>query len=133
MNPALVMMLGFTLTSVSEVPNFLAGLLPSLMTIGRFAADPEDRAKLRRGEVIGMTLAFGTALGLTFILKSNDAPYWWLPLAGTAIVGGVLLYEYESAIAKAQNENHAERMDHQPDALLKRLSIEAPLDALFAA
>jgi len=84
--------IGLAMLSAAEVPNFLAGLLPSLMTINRFAAGEEDRIALRRGEVFGSILSVGIGVGATVASGS-----WW-PLAGTLIVLGILLFLYESGI-----------------------------------
>lgn len=88
--------LGLAVMAAAEVPNFLAGLLPSLMTIGRFAAEPRDRAKLRRGEVVGSALSLAIGVGASLI--ANDP----LPFVMTAGVLLILLWEYERAIAEAQ-------------------------------
>lgn len=97
---------GLSLLAAAEVPNFLAGMLPSLMTIGRFAAEPEDRAKLRRGEVVGSLLSL-TVGGAASLVANNPWPF-----VATVAVLIVLLYEYEKAIRDAQ-ENGAQRIDQQ--------------------
>lgn len=84
--------LGLTILAMSEVPNFMAGLLPSLMTIKRFSADDLDRATLRRGEIVGGSLALATGLGASLIAKSP------LPMIGCVAVFIILLHQYESAI-----------------------------------
>jgi hypothetical protein len=88
---------GLAIMAAAEVPNFLAGLLPSTMTIGRFAADAEDRGRLRRSEIVGSGLALAVGVGASLIGQSP------LPLLLTLAVLGVLLYEYERAIRCAQN------------------------------
>lgn len=87
-----IQQLGLVILSAAEVPNFLAGMLPSLMTIRTFADDPEQIAALRRGEVVGSALALGVGAGASLVADS-PAPF----LACTAVLA-VLLYEYEKAM-----------------------------------
>src|SRR5580698_4830153 len=88
---------GLALMAASEVPNFLAGLLPSTMTIGRFAAEPQDRMRLRRSEIVGSALAIGTGVGAALI-ANHPAPFIMV-----MAVLFVMLYEYERAIRGAQD------------------------------
>lgn len=83
---------GLMLLAAGEVPNFLAGMLPSLMTIQRFGADDLDRKALRRGEVFGSVLALGVGWGATLAAGSP------LPLVSTAVVLVIMLGLYEHAI-----------------------------------
>lgn len=78
MNPEVA---GACLLAASEVPNFLAGALPSFMTIGRFAADPEDVQRLRHGEMWAAVPILAVGIGATLVFKS-----WWIAVitAGTA-------------------------------------------------
>lgn len=92
---------GLSIMAAAEVPNFLAGLLPSTMTIGRFAADPVDRASLRRSEFVGSGLAVAVGVGASLIARSP------LPLILTLGVLAVLLYEYERAIRRAADSGRA--------------------------
>lgn len=92
---------GLAIMAAAEVPNFLAGLLPSTMTIGRFAADPVDRARLRRSEVVGSALAIGVGVGASLV---GGHP---LPFVLTLGVLIVLLYEYERAIRSASSSGTA--------------------------
>lgn len=97
---------GLMLLAASEVPNFLAGMLPSLMTIKRFGATEEDRATLRRGEVAGSALALAVGAGASLVAGSP------LPLAATLAILVVMLWLYEDAIrnphpdARPINEQH---------------------------
>lgn len=84
--------LGLAILAAAEVPNFLAGMMPSLMTIRTFADDPEQVRALRRGELVGSVLALGVGLGASLIA---DSP---VPLLASGAVLGVLLYEYERAM-----------------------------------
>lgn len=93
--------------TASEVPNFLAGLLPSTMTIGRFAADPEDRARLRRSEVVGSALAIGVGVGTSLVAESP------IPFIMVMAVLVILLYEYERAIRTAQESGTAQPINAQ--------------------
>lgn len=84
--------LGLVILSASEVPNFLAGMMPSLFTIKTFAGDPEKVAALRRGEVVGGTMALAVGAGASLVAKS------WAPIVACTATLAVLLYEYEKAI-----------------------------------
>jgi hypothetical protein len=81
------------LLAAGEVPNFLAGMLPSLMTIQRFGADEQDRAALRRGELAGSALALAVGVGASLAAGSP------LPAAATVIILVAMLMLYEHAIA----------------------------------
>jgi hypothetical protein len=83
---------GLTILAAAEVPNFLAGLLPSKMTISRFAMDEHDLAMIRRGEVMGSALALTVGLAASLVA---DHP---APLIVCTLVLVILLYEYEHAI-----------------------------------
>lgn len=83
---------GLALLAAGEVPNFLAGMLPSLMTIRRFGADEIDRKTLRHGEIAGSILALGVGVGAS--LASNDP----LPAVVTIVILGIMLWQYENAI-----------------------------------
>lgn len=83
---------GMMLLAAGEVPNFLAGMLPSLMTIRRFGADEGDRSALRRGEVAGTALALSVGAGASLAVGS------WLPFAATVTINIVMLCMYEHAI-----------------------------------
>jgi hypothetical protein len=85
-------MLGLAILAASEVPNFLAGMLPSLMTIQRFGAEEEDLRSLRRGELIGSVLALGVGFGATLVA---DSPW---PFLATGVVLVIMLGAYEHAI-----------------------------------
>lgn len=84
--------LGLAILAAAEVPNFLAGMMPSLMTIRTFADDPEQIAALRRGEVVGSALSLAVGLGASLVSESP------VPLLASTAVLGVLLYEYERAM-----------------------------------
>lgn len=98
--------IGLALLAAGEVPNFLAGMLPSLMTIQRFGADEHDRKALRRGELAGSVLALGVGLGAA--LASNDA----MPAVATIAVLVVMLGLYEHAIRNPRPG--ARSIDDQP-------------------
>jgi hypothetical protein len=83
---------GLTILAISEVPNFLAGMLPSLMTIQRFGADELDRSALRKGEIAGSLLAGGVGIGASLIARDP------LPAIGSLIVLAIMLGMYEHAI-----------------------------------
>lgn len=83
---------GLMLLAAGEVPNFLAGMLPSLMTIQRFGADDIDKAALRRGELAGGALALAVGVGATLAAGSP------LPLIATGVILVIMLVLYEHAI-----------------------------------
>jgi hypothetical protein len=99
---------GLAIMAASEVPNFLAGLLPSTMTIGRFAAEPADRARLRRSEVVGSALAIGVGVGCSLVANSP------VPFIMVLAVLAILLFEYERAIRVAQESGTATPINQQP-------------------
>lgn len=92
MTPVDTQTVALTLLAAAEVPNFLAGLMPSLMTIQRFGAEDIDRDALRRGELAGSALSLLVGGGASLASGS------WLPFAGTIVVLGILLALYEHAI-----------------------------------
>lgn len=98
---------GLAIMAASEVPNFLAGLLPSTMTIGRFAAEPADRARLRRSEIVGSALALGVGAGTSLVAQSP------VPMVMVIAVLIILLFEYERAIRAAQSEGTAVPINQQ--------------------
>src|SRR5258708_27199446 len=100
-------MLGLGLMAAAEVPNFLAGMLPSTMTIGRCAAEAEDRLRLRRGEVVGGALSL--AVGVAASLISESA----VPFMLTVAVLAILIWEYERAIRLAQKSGTAQPINAQ--------------------
>lgn len=104
---------GLMLLAASEVPNFLAGMLPSLMTIRRFSADERDTATLRRGEVAGSALSLAVGAGASIVARS------WLPMIATGTILVVMLAMYEHAIrnphedAKPISDQGGDRADWQ--------------------
>jgi hypothetical protein len=84
--------LGLAILAASEVPNFLAGLLPSLFTIRTFSDDPEKVRALRHGELVGGAMALTVGAGASLVTRS------WLPLLACGATLGVLIYQYEKAI-----------------------------------
>jgi hypothetical protein len=98
---------GLAIMAASEVPNFLAGLLPSTMTIGRFAAEPADRARLRRSEFVGSALAVGVGVGCSLVANSP------VPFIMVLAVLAVMLFEYERAIRGAIDSGTATPINQQ--------------------
>jgi hypothetical protein len=98
---------GLAIMAAAEVPNFLAGLLPSTMTIGRFAAEPADRGRLRRSEVVGSALALAVGVGTSLVAESP------VPFVMTLGVLVILLFEYERAIRQAMTEGTAQPINAQ--------------------
>lgn len=83
-----------TLLCMSEVPNFYSGALPSLFTISTFteAESEHTRYWIRRGEIVGFVLSLGVGLATSVLA---DSP---LPLLGSLVMSGILLYQYEHAL-----------------------------------
>ena len=102
---------GLAIMAASEVPNFLAGLLPSTMTIGRFAADPVDRRRLRRSEVVGSALAIGVGAGTSLVAGSP------VPFIMVLAVLAIMIMEYERAIRQAQFSPDTKPISDQPGLL----------------
>ena len=80
-------------------PNNFSGLLPSKMTISRFANSEFDRRRLREGMVVATALTTAEAIGASLVFRS------WLPLIFTAAVTGVLIWQYEEAIRNPHPQN----------------------------
>lgn len=90
MNPE---QLGLVILSVSEVPNFLAGVLPSLFTIRTFSDDPEKVKALRHGELVGGAMSLAVGAGASLVSGSK------VPFLACAATLAIFLYQYEQAIA----------------------------------
>jgi hypothetical protein len=91
---------GLAIMVAFGAPNNYSGLLPSKMTIARFAADEEDRKALRQGMLVASVLTLAEASGASLVAKS------WLPLLMTTAVSGVLVWQYMDAI----NNPHSQVM-----------------------
>ncbi len=102
MNVEIATATGLAMMAAGEVPNYLAGALPSFMTIGRFAAEDEDRKMWRFGEIYGGSAALLVGVGASLVVQS-----WW-PIIGTIVVLAYLLYGYEVAIRHAQKRDDIE-------------------------
>ncbi len=85
------------LLAAFEIPNFYSGLLPSEMTIRRFAAEQADRQTLQNSVIVATALSVGVVGTASYVAKS------WLPVLMGGVIMGVLIYRYESAI----NNPHA--------------------------
>jgi len=88
---------GLTLLAMSEVPNFLAGMAPSLFTLQHFTAKSEAdrkaaRDSMNRAYLVGGGLSIAVGAGASLVSGS------WLPLVGCAIVLVVLVVQYEWAL-----------------------------------
>lgn len=84
--------LGLTILAASEVPNFLAGMLPSLFTIQTFSDDPEKVKALRRGELIGGAMALTVGAGAALVAGN------WAPFVACAVILAAMIGAYEHAI-----------------------------------
>ena len=84
--------LGLVILAVSEVPNFLAGVLPSLFTIRTFSDDPEKVTALRHGELVGGAMSLAVGAGASLVSRSS------VPFLACAATLGIFLWQYEQAI-----------------------------------
>jgi hypothetical protein len=78
--------------SALESAHFYSAFLPSVMTIRKFAKDPEAVEALRKGEAI----ATGFAVMLGWVVSELIDSY--LPLAFTVLTAVAMLVVYEYAI-----------------------------------
>jgi hypothetical protein len=90
---------GATILVATSMPNFYSGLLPSKMTISRFAASDFDRRRLREGLAVATAMSVAEAVAIAFIFDS------WVPFVAGMAVAGVLVWQYEDAIANPHPEN----------------------------
>jgi len=90
---------GAAILVATSMPNFYSGLLPSKMTISRFAHSDFDRMRLRQGIAVATVMGVAESVAIGFMFES------WVPvLAGLAVVG-VLIWQYEDAIRNPHPEN----------------------------
>jgi hypothetical protein len=90
---------GATILVATSMPNFYSGLLPSKMTISRFAHSDFDRMRLRQGIAVATVMGVAESVAIGFMFES------WVPvLAGLAVVG-ILIWQYEDAIRNPHPEN----------------------------
>ncbi len=104
--------IALTVLTVSEVPNFWSGFLPSLFTIATFSGgDPEKvahtRMWIRKGEIQAMGLT--VALGLAASVLAEEP---W-PLIGVLVMGFYLALQYEMALRKGCETGLKVDMDDQ--------------------
>lgn len=78
--------------SALESAHFYSAFLPSVMTIRKFAKDPEAVEALRKGEAVA------TAFALTLGWVVSELIDSYLPLAFTAATAVAMLAVYEYAI-----------------------------------
>lgn len=101
--------IALTILTIAEIPNFWSGFLPSLFTIGHFSSDESGEACywIRRGEAnaLGLSLALGT--GASLVSKS------YLPLAGTILMCGFLIYQYEHALKNGAGNDITDQRDDE--------------------
>ena len=83
---------GACLLAASEVPNFLAGALPSFMTIKKFAADDESVKTLRYAEKFAAIPVFAAGFGTAYVFES-----WW-PLLIVIVTAAFYYWGYEKHI-----------------------------------
>jgi hypothetical protein len=80
----------------------MSAFLPSPTTAYQGGADPERVAWLRRGEMMGGTVAVAIALGVTLIVRADyGGKAWWVFICALIILA-LFLAEYERAIRKGQ-------------------------------
>lgn len=90
---------GAAILVATSMPNFYSGLLPSKMTISRFAHSDFDRMRLRQGIAVATAMGVAESVAIGFMFES------WVPVwAGMAVVA-VLIWQYEDAIRNPHPEN----------------------------
>jgi hypothetical protein len=111
LNPAALGAAGLFILAIGETPNYFAGLLPSWMTIRRFAGDERDVSTLRTGLVVGSVFSLVVGVGTALIAGT----VW--PLIG--VMAGVLflVVGYRWAI----NHPHDDAAPINAPANLKRI------------
>lgn len=85
---------GLAIQVASNVPNNLAGLAPSLITIRRVAGSPhpeEDLRSLRQAEFIGTAVSLADAIGASLLVKT------FMPLIWTSAMLVIYITAYEHA------------------------------------
>jgi hypothetical protein len=89
--------IALTILTVSEVPNFWSGFLPSLFTIATFSGGDDDKVMhtkrwIRRGEIqaTGLSLCLGVAAAIL-----AEEPW---PFIGVCALILYLAYQYEHAL-----------------------------------
>jgi CHASE2 domain-containing sensor protein len=88
---------GLTLLAADSVPNFLAGMAPSLYTLQHMGGksdlhEAETRASMQRAYVVGGSLALMAGAGASLVAGS------WFPLVVTAAVLWVMIAQYQWAL-----------------------------------
>ena len=109
MDPMSTDKIALAILAAFEVPNFYSGLLPSEMTIRRFAAKDEDRTTLQQSVVVATALSAGIIGTTSWIAKS------WLPVLFGGGMMAVLIWRYERAILNPHPT--ATPIDQQPGML----------------
>lgn len=107
MNPQIA---GACLLAASEVPNFLAGALPSFMTIKKFAGDEESVRTLRYAELFALPPVVAVGLGAALVFGS-----WW-PAVVTAVTAGYYYAGYEKHIRNPSGQAVAINAQNMPAA-----------------
>lgn len=88
---------GLTLLAMSEVPNFMAGLAPSLYTYRQMVGkggkhQAEAKETHRRAEIIGSAFSLAVGIGASMVTES------WLPIIGCSVTLAVYLSQYRWAL-----------------------------------
>jgi len=96
---------GATILVATSMPNFYSGLLPSKMTISRFAHSDFDRMRLRQGIAVATAMGIAESVAIGFMFES------WVPVMGGLAVIAVLIWQYEDAIRNPHPENMP--IDHE--------------------
>lgn len=88
-----------TILVATSMPNFYSGLLPSKMTISRFAHSDFDRMRLRQGMAVATAMSVAEAVAIGYMFGSP------IPVVGGLLVAAVLVWQYEDAIRNPHPEN----------------------------
>jgi hypothetical protein len=88
---------GLTLLAADSVPNFLAGMAPSLFTLQHMGGTSQEhqaeaKISMQRAYVVGGLLSLASGLGASLVSRSP------LPLVATVTVFVILVVQYEHAL-----------------------------------
>lgn len=89
---------GLILLGLAEVPQVMSAFLPSPTTAYMGGSDPVRVKWLRRGEIMGSSVALSIALAVSLVAADELGPAAGLILAGAIAILVMFLMEYERAI-----------------------------------
>lgn len=88
--------IALTILTITQVPSFWSGFLPSLYEVGGSEENCDEKCYwTRRAEINALGLSITLGVGTSIVAKS------WLPLTGAVLMSAYLLYQYEHALGKS--------------------------------